>query len=223
MGKSLPTFHLPGLRAHRRHGAMLACACLFALCGVGPASASASRQSTGSGHNRNAKPALQRRTMRPRVAASIPSAQSASIPGKPIVGRLFAPNSVWNQPVPPNAPLDPASARLVAHFASEAEAEGRAGTGPFVETYELLDADLRRRSVSAHRPSGDRHRPEQPSGSGPCRAHRTRYRFRPTPDPAEGTDAQITIYQPSTDRLWEYWDFAAGARRLARPLGRRDR
>ena len=25
--------------------------------------------------------------------------------------------------------------------------------------------------------------------------------------PATGTDSQITIYQPSTDRLWEYWHF----------------
>jgi len=205
MGKSLPTFHLPGLRAHRRHGAMLACACLFALCGVGPASASASRQSTGSGHNRNAKPALQRRTMRPRVAASIPSAQSASIPGKPIVGRLFAPNSVWNQPVPPNGPLDPASARLVAHFASEAQAEERAGTGPFVETTSYstpiyvvgpfqrtvrvaIDTDQNALWVRSLQGA---------SNAVPIPADA---------QPAEGTDAQITIYQPSTDRLWEYWD-----------------
>ncbi len=25
--------------------------------------------------------------------------------------------------------------------------------------------------------------------------------------PSAGTDSQITIYQPSTNRLWEYWHF----------------
>ena len=62
-------------------------------------------------------------------------AQIASVPGRPIAGRLFAQNSVWNQPVPANAQLDPASRPLVAFFASQAEAEGHAGTGPFVMTY----------------------------------------------------------------------------------------
>ncbi len=28
----------------------------------------------------------------------------------------------------------------------------------------------------------------------------------PRAQPAAGTDSQITIYQPSTNRLWEYWD-----------------
>ena len=51
------------------------------------------------------------------------------------MGRLFAPNSVWNQPLADNAPLDPASRRLVTQFATEAEDEGVAGTGPFVQTY----------------------------------------------------------------------------------------
>ena len=99
-------------RSRRRRVVTGACAGLLALCALAPAPDSA----------RAVDPSTQ-------------PARIVSVPGQPVLGRLFAPNSVWNQPLAANAPLDPASGRLVAHFASEAEAELRAGTGPFVETY----------------------------------------------------------------------------------------
>ena len=46
---------------------------------------------------------------RPRSGvASTRAARIVSVPGQPVLGRLFAPNSVWNQPLAANAPLDPA-------------------------------------------------------------------------------------------------------------------
>jgi hypothetical protein len=130
----------------------------------------------------------------------MPSAQIASVPGKPVVARLFAPDSVWNQPLAANAPLDPASGRLAAHFASEAAAEGRAGTGPFVQTYSYttpiyvvgpfqrpvrvaIDTDQSHIWVTSLQGASN----QVPI---PARAR-----------PATGTDSQITIYQPSTNRL----------------------
>lgn len=122
------------------------------------------------------------------------------------MGRLFAPSSVWNEPLAAKAPLDPASRRLVAQFASEAKAEGAAGTGPFVDTYGYttpiyvvgpsqpnvrvaIDTDQNHIWVDSLQGASD----QVPI---PRRAQ-----------PAAGTDSQITIYQPSTNRLWEYWHF----------------
>ncbi len=100
MFHSMPTLS-PAPRGRPRHAAIAVIAGLLALCLLLPGPACASR---------------------PRV-----SAQTVSVPGKPIVGRLFAPNSVWNEPVPANAPLDRASARLVAHFARRGRRGGPRG------------------------------------------------------------------------------------------------
>jgi hypothetical protein len=173
----LPTSGAPAPRARYRHIVTAACAVLLALSMLSPATA----------------------------GASALTAQIASVPGKPIAGRLFAPNSVWNQPVPSDARLDPASARLVRQFAGEAGAEGSAGTGPFVETTsystpvyvvgrfqrtERIAIDTDQNSLWVDSLQGA-------SDAVPIPANAR---------PAAGTDSQITIYQPSTDRLWEYWD-----------------
>ena len=120
------------------------------------------------------------------------------------MGRLFAPTSVWNRALPANAPLDPASRRLVAHFAGEAETEVRTGTGPFVQTYSYttpiyvvgprqrlvrvaIDTDQNRVWVNSLQGASDQ------------------VPIPPRARPSAGIDSQITIYQPSTNRLWEYW------------------
>jgi hypothetical protein len=180
MGNQSPRFHLPGFRAHVRQAGLVASAGLLALCALGTPPASAA----------------------PRRAMA--SAQASSLPGKPIVGRLFAPSSIWNQALPTSAPLDSASKRLVAQFADEAAAEGRAGTGPFVQTYSYttpiyvvgpfqrtarvaIDTDQNHVWVTSLQ--GASNQVPIPAGARP----------------SAGTDSQITIYQPSTNRLWEYW------------------
>ncbi len=122
------------------------------------------------------------------------------------MGRLFAANSVWNQPLAANAPLDPDSGRLIAQFASEAEAEGGAGTGPFVETYGYTTPiyvvgpfqRTVRVAIDTDQNSTWVHSLQGASDAVP---------IPPNARPSAGTDSQITIYQPSTDRLWEYWHF----------------
>ena len=206
MGNVLPKFRMPGLRAHRRQAAVAVLAGLLALCALGSALASATPLSTGAALHRHDKTTVSGRMARPRSAYQLKApAQTASVPGKPIVGRLFAPTSVWNQPLPFNARLDPASARLVRQLAGEAEAEGAAGTGPFIETTSYstpvyvvgpfqrtvrvaIDTDQNSLWVDSL---------QRASNAVPIPANAR---------PAEGTDSQITIYQPSTDRLWEYWD-----------------
>jgi hypothetical protein len=176
MPHPLPTFRLSALRGYKRCTTIATCVGVLGLCTLSPASAGAS-------------PA---------------PAQTASVPGKPILGRLFARTSIWNQPVPSNARLDPASARLVKRFASDAEAEGAAGTGPFVQTTSYstpvyvvgrfqrtvrVAIDTDQNSLWVHSLQGASNAVPIPASARP----------------AAGTDSQITIYQPSTDRLWEYW------------------
>lgn len=187
-----------------RRAAMQACAGLCALSlglsGAAAASAVPSKRQRGPERltHRNSHHSWLAR------AATRTSAQLAAVPGRPIVGRLFAPNSVWNEPLPADAPLDPASARLVAQFASEAEAEGRAGTGPFVQTYGyttpiyVVGPDVRHVRVAI---DTDQNSTWVSSLQGASNA----VPIPPGAHPAAGTDSQITIYQPSTDRLWEYW------------------
>jgi hypothetical protein len=178
MSDSMPTLS-PALRGRYRHAAIAVIAALLALCALAPGSALASR---------------------PRV-----SAQIASVPGKPIVGRLFAPNSVWNQPLAANAPLDPASRRLSAQFASEAAAELTALTGPFVETYSyttpIYVVGQFQRAVRVAIDTD-----QSSTWVNSLQGASNQVPIPPRAEPSGGTDSQITIYQPSTNRLWEYWD-----------------
>ena len=117
--------------------------------------------------------------------------------------RLFAPTSVWNSALAPDAAIDPRSPQLVAALAAEAARESRAGTGPWIST------------TSYSTPFyvvGPRQPTVQVALDDPT-AHwrvglQAALRAVPLPSdarPARGTDAQLTVYQPSTDRLWEFW------------------
>jgi hypothetical protein len=197
-----PTLRFSGLRAARRR--LATCAALLAAVGiVAPAPASAAPPWPGASYRPVAAKPAPPRSLSQNVQTA--SAQIASVPGRPVLGRLFAASSVWNEPVAANARLDPASGRLVANFAHAAEAEGAAGTGPFVQTNSYstpvyvvgrsqrtvrvaIDTDQNSTWVDSLQGASD-------SVPIPGNAQ-----------PAAGTDSQITIYQPSTDRLWEYWD-----------------
>ena len=50
-----------------------------------------------------------------------------------------------------------------------------------------------------------------------------RFRCRQTPSPRPGTDKHLVVWQPSTDRLWEFWRLEDTDARLAGEMGRRDR
>jgi hypothetical protein len=47
---------------------------------------------------------------------------------------LFAPDSVWNAPLSPDAPIDPTSPALMAQLRQEIAAEQQAQDGPWIET-----------------------------------------------------------------------------------------
>jgi hypothetical protein len=198
-----PTFRFPPLRATRRH--LGTYAALLAACIVSPALASAASASVGARYHGTAKSTAPPSPQPLPQGAGTAPAQIASVPGKPVLGRLFAPSSVWNAAVPADARLDPTSSRLVANLSRMAATEVAAGTGPFVQTDSYstpvyvvgrfqrpvrVAIDTDQNSLWVDSLQGASNAVPIPTDARP----------------AAGTDSQFTIYQPSTDRLWEYWD-----------------
>jgi hypothetical protein len=114
---------------------------------------------------------------------------------------LFAPESVWRAPLADDAPLDSASARLVGGLRSAVAANLAARTGPWIATNES--------STPLYRVPADQPRVRVQLHTGPWGATLQKaFEAVPVPPdarPARGTDAHMTVWQPSTDRLWEFF------------------
>jgi hypothetical protein len=122
--------------------------------------------------------------------------------------RFFAPTSFWNAPLPSDAPLDPASDRLAAGVAAHVVVEKEQRIGPWIQTDES--------STPLYRVEPDVPKQRVKLDAGPWAAALQSVLDQgvPIPDgakPAAGSDAHMTIYQPSTDRLWEFWRAARRA------------
>lgn len=117
--------------------------------------------------------------------------------------RLFAPDSVWNKPLSPNAPLDPSSDVLVASLNEDVQQDIESGTGPWIATKSYSTPLYR---VPAGHPTV---KVTLDDGDAPWRAAlQDAFEEVPIPPgakPARGTDGHMTVWQPSTDRLWEFW------------------
>jgi hypothetical protein len=131
-----------------------------------------------------------------------PSAARETKRVKAPIGRLFARKSVWNQRLPDSTPIDPASGGLVAALAAEAARELQAGIGPWIATTH---------TTTLYRVGPDQSRVRvrlDASGTKGSRALRRAFAAVPIPshaEPAHGPDRHMTIWQPSTDTLWEFW------------------
>jgi hypothetical protein len=116
------------------------------------------------------------------------------------LGRLFSPASVWNRIVPASTRLAPNSQGITGYLDSFVNSSLTEGIGPWINT---TDYSTPIYTVPAHQ-----------------RTVRVRFTWAtpalveafdavpipPGAQPAAGTDAQMTIYQPSTDTLWELWE-----------------
>jgi hypothetical protein len=113
--------------------------------------------------------------------------------------RFFAPDSVWNAPLAADAPLDARSATITEALVALARDRGSrvATTSYSTPIYEV-----------------PRDQPTVPVKlDGPDVAYRRSLAAAlaggvPIPSDARqaaGTDGQLTIWQPSTDRLWDFW------------------
>jgi hypothetical protein len=146
-----------------------------------------------------------------RRGSTLSAATPAAAPPLPVTPapsgtRLFAPDSVWNAPLASNAPLDPASQTLVATLRATVAQNVTAGWGPWIATYDTPPLYV----ASADQPTV---RVQLDPGSWKVGLQQA-FQAVPIPAnaaPAAGADAQLTIWQPSTDRLWELFQ----ARKLA--------
>jgi hypothetical protein len=116
---------------------------------------------------------------------------------------LFAPTSVWNAPLSSNAPLDPTSGARIAALTEHIQNEVQAGTGPWMATSSystplyVVSASQPQVPVTLDGAAGWGDSLQAALNQGvpiPSNAH-----------PASGTDGQMTVYQPATDTLWEFW------------------
>jgi hypothetical protein len=124
-------------------------------------------------------------------------------PAESLPFRLFSPVSVWNAPVSGVGSLDPSSAVDVAAFNAEVAAE---------ITKKQLNINTTAWSVPIYTVGASQPTVKvllnKPNPSGyPLQ---TPWLAVPLPagaQPAKGTDKHLVVWQPSTDKLWEFWAF----------------
>ena len=117
--------------------------------------------------------------------------------------RLFASTSPWNSVLPADAPVDPGSAQLVSALVTEVRREEEAGIGPWIATNKGTTP------IYVAGPSEPVARVHLDSPSLWWRVALQRaFEAVPIPAlavPAKGSDAHMTVWQPSSDRMWEFF------------------
>jgi hypothetical protein len=125
--------------------------------------------------------------------------QKSRQPPKP---RLFGTKSFWNRQLS-NTPTDPRSAALVQSLVSEVQRETQAGIGPWIATT-TSSTPLYRVGRNQRRVRVKLDSPGTPGGLALQKA----FASVPIPKgakPAAGQDRHMTVWQPSTDELWDFW------------------
>ncbi len=145
------------------------------------------------------------RQLADRRGLPLARASIGSAPGLPF--RFFSPSSFWNTPLPADTAIAPDSAELVGVLDSQVVQLEQSGRGPWINTTAY--------SVPIY---------EVPADQPTVRVRLARFRSEralqaawdavPLPadaQPAAGTDAHLVVWQPSTDKLWEFWHLTHGA------------
>jgi hypothetical protein len=120
----------------------------------------------------------------------------------PLTG-LFSPTSIWNAPLPADAPIDPASGALVNVLGSEVRSELAADVGPYIATNQSSTPIY---VVGPAQPTV-RVALDDPNISW-RRSLQTAFAAVPIPAgaaAAAGPDEQMTVWQPATNKLWEFF------------------
>jgi hypothetical protein len=117
--------------------------------------------------------------------------------------RLFAADSVWNKPLPANAPVDRSSWTMMTALRTEIARQRRLRVGPWIQTRDSTTPLY----IVRKRQRTQRVKIDVPQRPWYQALHRA---FRRVPIPRRmraslGSDRVLTIWQPSRDRLWELW------------------
>jgi hypothetical protein len=119
--------------------------------------------------------------------------------------RFCSPSSFWNVPVSEGAPLDPESAEIVKAFSTEMANDQIPGKYPWINT---TSSSVPIYTVPADQPSVTV--TLDPTSKAP--ALQAAWQAVPLPagaQPAAGNEKVLVVWQPSTDRLWEFWRMEA--------------
>jgi hypothetical protein len=109
-------------------------------------------------------------------------------------GRFFAPNSVWNRPLPGDTPLAPNSRPLVRNLERQVKS-----AGPWIATSEFSVPIAR---AGAHQ---RRVRVKLDTRYAPLQRDFASVPIPPGARPAPGSDQHLVVWQPATDTMWEFW------------------
>jgi hypothetical protein len=116
--------------------------------------------------------------------------------------RFFSPSSVWNEPLASNVALDPGAAEIVGVLRSEVSRELELKGGPAL-AIDTVAYSVPIYTVAAAQPTvavalNNKPKPALSSAWSevplPASAH-----------PAAGSDGDLVLWQPSSDRMWEFW------------------
>jgi hypothetical protein len=114
--------------------------------------------------------------------------------------QLFSPTSFWNRPLSPNARLDPSSQASVARIVAEVQGEEAERRGPWINTSSY---GVPLMTVPAQQPTVRVQLDHAPDAA--LSAAWSAVPLPPSARPAAGTDGYLVVWQPSTDRMWEFW------------------
>jgi hypothetical protein len=116
--------------------------------------------------------------------------------------RFFSPTGFWNTLVPAHARLYHRSRQMMHFFNAQVLAERRAEAGPTIVTTRWSVPIY---TVPASQPT------VRVTLTNGVTALQAAWKAVPLPanaHPAEGSDGHLVVWQPSTDRLWEFWKLA---------------
>jgi hypothetical protein len=114
--------------------------------------------------------------------------------------RFFSASSVWNIQLAANEEIDPTSSLVMQAFQEEIAVGEADRRGPWINT---IKYSVSLYTVAAHQPTVTVH---LRGASEPALARA--WKAVPLPSnaqPSPGTDGDLFVWQPSTDRLWEFW------------------
>jgi peptidoglycan/LPS O-acetylase OafA/YrhL len=120
----------------------------------------------------------------------------------PDCGRFFSSGAFWNTPLPAGAVPDPTSAEVTAELVRSVQ-QGRAQGMPAT-----INTDAYTPPVYTVGPDQPRVRVELDQPPGIADDLRAAFESVPLPEHARGatgTDAELIVWQPSTDTLWDFW------------------
>ncbi|HET9153552.1 MAG TPA: hypothetical protein VFN85_05510 [Solirubrobacterales bacterium] len=121
--------------------------------------------------------------------------------------RFFAATSFWNTPVAAGAPVASDSEAVVGALAATVENEMAAKAGPAINTTKYSVPIY---TVPADQPLVEV-RLESSYKAASLREAFTAVPLPPDAQPAFGGDHHLVVWQPSTDRLWEFWGLEEGS------------